>query len=211
MQRFSFLFSLIFCALVVYAQKTHDKAEADRQVFQELINEREMHHWHPDLIVKEDMLKETQERGVYCVEGTVFQVKSLRADYDLKYDSRKWLPIYDSRYPVESLVNLLLARIDNNLHLLELRHHQYGNHIANMKIPLQRFHDLFGPDMDMYCRVSIPNNDELNAWLVFYQSHNQYIHLLELTIPTKALFVTNGIFYGDLYTNIPQGNIKTFL
>lgn len=211
MQRFSFLFSLIFCALVVYAQRAYDKAEADRQVFQELVNERELQHWHPELLVKEDMLNETQERDVYCVKGTDFQVNSLRSDYYVKYDSNKWRPIYDSRYPVESLVNILLARIDNNLHLLELRHHQYGNHIANMKIPLQRFHDLFGPDMDMYCRVSIPNNHELNAWLVFYQRDNQYIHLLELTIPTKTLFVTNSVFYGDLYTNIPQGNIKTFL
>ena len=190
------------------AQKMPDKADADKLICQALLAEREQLNWHPEFSWAKEFLKETNERNVYCVTGDAFQVKSLRSDFFIKWENGQWHPIYDSRYPVESMVNLLLARIQKNHHLIELRHHQYGNHIAIMTIPLQRIHDLFGPTMEMYCRVAIVNNNELNAWLVFYQRRSQYIHLLEVKSPIKSLFLPDGTLHGDFYANIPQGNLK---
>ena len=78
-----------------------------------------------------------------------------------------------------------------------------------MTIPMQRIYNLFGPKMEMYCRVSVSGNNELSAWLVFYERKEQYIHLLELKTAIKSLFEDGGMFYGDFYANIPQGNIKS--
>jgi len=206
-----FLLSIIFtfCATTLSAQQMPDKADADRQVCRDLLAEREPLNWHPKFVWKEGMLKETNERNLYRVTGEAFQVKSLRSDFYVRQENGKWHPIYDSRYPVESLVNLLLAHVQENNHLIELRHHQYGNHIVMMTIPLQRIHDLYGPNMEMYCRVAVASNNELNAWLVFYQRQSQYIHLLELKTPIKSLFISGSTMHGDFYANIPQDNIKS--
>lgn len=210
MQKLVFSIILTFYATCIYSQKVYDKAEADKQVCERLLAvKHEPQNWHPEFIVKKEMLKETNERNIFRVMGDAFQVKSLRSDFYVKKEKGKWYPIYDSRYPVESLANLLLARIQNNSHQIELRHHQYGNHIASMTIPLQHLHNLFGPDMELYCRVAIANNNELEAWLVFYQKDEQFIHLLKIRTPTKPLFDQNSTLCGDFYANIPQGNIKS--
>ena len=179
---------LTFSATGIYAQKVYDKAEADKQVCEKLLAiEHEPLNWHPEFDVKKEMLKETNERNIFRVMGETFQVKSLRSDFFVKKEKGKWYPIYDSRYPVESLTNLLLARIHNSRHQIELRHHQYGNHIASMTIPLQHIHNLFGPAMELYCRIAVASNKELEAWLVFYQKDEQYIHLLKMKTPTKKI------------------------
>ena len=210
MNMYKYFFFIIFTlrATTLCAQEMPDKADADRQVCRDLLAEREPLNWHSKFVWKEEMLKDTYERNVFRVMGEAFQIKSLRSDFYVKQENGKWHPIYDSRYPVESMVNLLLAHVQKNNHLIELRHHQYGNHIAMMTIPLQRIHDLYGPNMEMYCRVDIADNNKLNAWLVFYQRQRQFIHLLELRTPVKSLFESGGTLQGDFYANIPQGNIK---
>lgn len=210
---YKFVFSVIFMSFisVVYAQSTYDKAEADQQICKELLATSELQNWHSDFIVNDDMLKETSERNIYKVAGRAFQIQSLRSDFYVKLVNDCWTPIFERRYPVESMINLLLAHIYNNKHLIALRHHQYGNHIANMTIPMQHIYNLFGPKMEMYCRVSIVGHNELNAWLVFYNRQAQYIHLLELNASVTSLFDPNSTFKGDFYANIPQGNIKSLI
>jgi len=197
-----------FCTTDGYAQKGSDKAEADWQVCRDLLSGNELPQWRPNFNIKKNELRETDEKNIFRVEGNAFQVKSLRSDYYVRKIGEEYRPLFDRRYPVESLANLLLARVSGGKRLVELRHHQYGNHIANMTIPLNRLHNLFGPDMEIYCRVTVENNTELSAWLVFYQSKEKYIHLLELNAPVKSIFLSEGTFSGDFYSNIPQGNIK---
>jgi hypothetical protein len=205
---------LVFCVFLAlctsdgYAQKITDKAEADWQVCRDLLSVSELPQWYPNSNIKKNMLKETNEKNIYCVEGKSFQVKSLRSDYYVSKVGEEYRPLFDRRYPVESFANLLLARVSGGKRLVELRHHQYGNHIASMTIPLNRLHNLFGPDMEIYCRVTVEGNTGLSAWLVFYQSKEKYIHLLELNAPVKSVFLSEGTFSGDFYSNIPQGNIK---
>ena len=204
----AFLGLVAFCTTDGYAQKVPDKAEADWQVCKDLLSKSELPQWHPNFNIKKNMLKETNEKNIYRVEGNSFQVKSLRSDYYVRKVGEEYRSLFDKRYPVESFANLLLARVSGDKRLVELRHHQYGNHIATMTIPLSRLHNLFGPDMEMYCRVTVESNTELSAWLVFYQSKAKFIHLLELKAPVRSVFLSDGSFSGDFYSNIPQGNIK---
>lgn len=209
MRKYLITFIFASCVLTTYAQKIYDKAEADQQVFNSLLEDNGSIDWFPDFSFKEELLRETNEKNIYCIVGNFFQVKSVKSDFYVRKAGEKWYPLFDRRYPVESLVNLLLAHVHENKRQIELRHHQYGNHIAVMTIPMQRIHNLFGPKMEMYCRVSIVGNNELNAWLVFYEREEKYIHLLDLKTPIKSLFDENAIFHGDFYANIPQGNIKS--
>ena len=63
--------------------------------------------------------------------------------------------------------------------------------------------------MNLYCSVTYIGSDEIRAVLVFHQKRLDFIHMLELKVPTKELYDEKSVMTGDLYTNIPQDNIKS--
>ena len=192
----------------IYAQAI-DKAEKDRLIYQELTTNYELENWHPDMIIDSHMLEEADEKGIFIVRGDSFQVKSIRSDYYVRKMEGQWVPLYDYRYPLETMVNLLMNRIDNNYHWLQIHHHQYGNEKPIINIPMQKLHDMLARNMQLYCSVTYIGKDEIRAVLVFHQKRQNFIHMLELKIPTKDLFDEDSTMTGDLYTNIPQDNVSS--
>lgn len=198
----------LMLSTLVFGQAT-DKHDADLLIFNELTAGYETQNWHPDLIVTTDLLKESQEKGIYIVRGESFQVESIRSDFYVKEENGRWTPLNDPRYPLETMVNLLLDRIENNCHQLELRHHQYGGKKPKITIPMQNLHDLFARNMEMFCSVTYIDKDEIRAVLIFHQKKMDFIHMLEMKVPTKKLADPESVITGELYTNIPQGNVKS--
>ena len=151
---------------------------------------------------------ETAERGVYIVRGDSFQIRSLRSDFYVYKANDSWVPINDARYPMETMVNLLLNRLADNQHPLELRHHQYGGKIPTFTIPMQNLFDLLARNMQLYCSVTSIDEREIRAILVLYQQKLNFIHMLELKVGTDKLLDAHSTIFGDLYTNIPQESIN---
>ena len=196
-------------ALTASAQAT-DKADADRIMAEMLAADGTVENWHAPLIVAEDSLDEV-ETGVYKVRGTSFQVASIRSDFYVvrQPDGGQWEPLYDGRFPMEVAVNLLLNRLSENRHTLELRHHQYGHVIAPITLPMQRLYDLLARNQQIYCSVTHITAHEIRATVVFHQQRMDYIHLLEVKTSPSALFDETSTLQGDFYSNIPQGNVKS--
>lgn len=184
-----------------------DKADADLIIFQELSTPHTVENWHPDLIILDSKLSETSEEGVFVLRGDTFQIRSLTSDVYLRQCERQWLPIFDSRYPLESFANLLLNHVHDNRHRLQLRHHQYGGNTPTLVIPMQTLYDILARPLRLYCSVTYITTDEMKAVLVFHQQRLNFIHMLEVHVPTKDLFVPESTLTADLYTNIPQGNV----
>lgn len=197
------LFPMMTCA------QATDKAGADQIIYQELTAGYELENWHPKLVIADERLQETDEQGIFLVKGDSFQVKSIRSDFYVYKKDGKWVPINDPRYPMETMVNLLLDRIETNQHQLSIRHHQYGGAKPLIEIPMQYLHDLLARNMQLYCSVTHINTDEIRAVLIFHQKRLNFIHMLELKIPSKNLFDERSVMTGDLYTNIPQDNVKS--
>ena len=185
-----------------------DKAEADRIVFQMLSNETTAENWHPSPVILSDRVRPTAEEGLYVVKGDTFQVRSISSDYYVVKKDGQWTPVNDGRYPLETMVNLMLDRLANNQHQLELRHHQYGGNIPRIIIPMQRLYDLLARNMQLYCSVTHIDKDKMRAVLVFHQERLDFIHMLELKTDPKKLIDPQSTIAADLYTNIPQGNLK---
>ena len=194
---------LLAATLRVAAQAT-DKADADKLVFQELSAQHEVENWHPELVVTAERLEETAEQGVYILRGDSFQVSLLRSDVYLRQVDGEWTPIFDGRYPVESLVNLLMNRVADNRHQLTLRHHQYGGQVSTIIMPMQTLFDVLGRTTDSYCSVNAVTRDEMRAVLVFHQRRLNYIHMLEVRVAMDQLTHPDGMLTAELYTNIPQ-------
>lgn len=110
--------------------------------------------------------------------------------------------------PLETMVNLLLNRISDNKHKLQLRHHQYGGNIKSVELPMQNLFDILARNMQLYCSVTFIDKNEIRAVLVFHQKHINFIHMLELKVKTSKLMEPGSTISGDFYTNIPQENVN---
>ncbi|MCR4852763.1 MAG: hypothetical protein K5893_04155 [Prevotella sp.] len=194
--------------LFTSASAQTDKAVADQLVYDMLTTMNVTENWHPGMVIRQSQLKETAEKGIYMVRGESFQVNSMRSDFYVKKEKGEWVPINDSRYPVETMVNLLQNRITDNQHQLKLRHHQYGGKIPTIVLPMQNLFDLFARHMDLYCSVTYIDENEIRATLVFHQRRLNYIHMLTLTANTNELTDAASTFSAEFYTNIPQGNVN---
>lgn len=206
--RGKFIITIVLALFIGNASAQTDKAEADQIIYEMLTARNMTENWHPNVVIRENQLKETNEKGVFIVPGDSFQIKSLRSDFYVRQEKGKWTPINDARYPMETMVNLLLNHITNNQHMLEIRHHQYGQKNPKITIPMQDLYDLLARNMNLYCSVTFINEHEIRAILVFHQRSLNFIHMLELKIKTKKLFDVDSTIYGDFYTNIPQNNVK---
>ena len=202
------LYTVLILMMALGMKAQTDKADADKLVYQMLTSATQTENWHPAMIIRSNELKETAEKGIYIVNGDSFQIKSLRSDFYVTKKEDSWVPLNDGRYPLETMVNLLLNRITDNQHMLEIRHHQYGGKKPTITLPMQDLFDLLARNMNLYCSVTFINQHEIRAILVFHQRSLNFIHMLELIVKTKKLFDAKSTISGDLYTNIPQNNVK---
>lgn len=202
------IITIVLALVIGHASAQTDKAEADQIIYEMLTAKNQTENWHPGMVIQESQLKETNEKGIFIVQGNSFQIKSLRSDFYVYKKNDKWEPINDARYPMETMVNLLLNHITDNRHMLEIRHHQYGGKKPTITLPMQDLFDLLARNMDLYCSVTYINEDEIRAILVFHQRSLNFIHMLELKVKTSKLFDAKSTISGQLYTNIPQNNVN---
>ncbi|MBO5186738.1 MAG: hypothetical protein J6B91_06775 [Prevotella sp.] len=186
-----------------------DKVDADRILFELLSDSHVVENWHEPLAINDRSLRKTAEDGLFLVEGKAFQVNSLRSDFYVVKEKSGWKPVEDKRYPMETAVNLLLNRIENNKHGLMITHHQYGGKNPRVMLQMQVLYDLLARNMKIYCSVTSINASEMQAVLVFHNEKRNFIHMLRVTIPTDKLFKSDSMLTADMYTNIPQDNIKS--
>ncbi len=203
---------LIFMGLTLSlsAQMT-DKHDADMLIYKELTSNYETANWHESLLITRDMLQETQENGIFIAKGDSFQVKSVRSDFYVREEAGKWTVLNDARYPLETMTNLVLNRVNDNKHMMELRHHQYGGKIPKITLPMQNVFDLLARHMKLYTSVTYIDKTEIHAVLIFHHQKLDFIHMIDIKVPTKQLADPKSTIYGELYTNIPQGNVKSLL
>ena len=203
------------CLLTIACGLLHgqtDKVEADNMIDELLAAEQTVRNWHAPIVIREKDLQPTNEYGIWKTKGRNFQIKSLRSDfYVIKNEDGSYTPVFDIRWPVESLVNLLLNRVVDNTHVLELTHHLYGHKKKQFRIPMQLLYDLWGEHMDLYCNVTSIDREHARAVLVFHQRRLDFIHLLDIDIPTSEIVKKKGVITANLYTNIPQYNVKNIL
>lgn len=200
------IFILLLAAVAVSAQT--DKADADKIIYQMLTEKSQTENWHLELVIESSKLEAMPEQDIYVVRGDSFQIKSLRSDFYVRKEASDYVPINDGRYPLETMVNLLLNRISDNKHNLELRHHQYGGNIQRIVLPMQNIFDILARNMQLYCSVTFIDKHEIRAILVFHQKSINFIHMLELKVKTSKLMEPGSTISGDFYTNIPQENVN---
>ena len=204
------LCSLFFLlpTITIAQNRSLDKADADALVYEQLANNTGGEHFIRNIELNKKILTSTAENNVKLLKGNSFQINSLTSDVYIDYSKKK--PLYDQRYPLESMVNTLMNVVDNS-YLLKITHNQYGNVKKTFTIPLHSIFYVLDANMDSYCSVTKIDKDLIQAILVFHNPRKNYIHMFLLDIPSDQMFKDKGVFSAKLYTNIPQEDVKSII
>lgn len=210
--RVSFVAFLLMVAGAAGAQNSNiDKSQADQFIYESLVGADNDDYEAERVDFKPSSLIKTNEKSVFILPGSHYQLETLRSDcYLRKTWNNNYVVISDLRYPMETFINQLLNKVRSG-HVLQVKHHQYGQKVPLLKTPLQSLFTLFGPTMKSYATVTSVNEKEIEALLVFHHPKLDFIHLLTLKTSTTGLLKKGNVVYGDLYTNIPQDNVKSIL
>lgn len=191
----------------VVRKVTTDKADADRQVFQQLAGYKGGQLIMRPLVIADSLLAPTREDGVMLLRGTAFQIAALRSDVYIEATTHK--PIFSKRYPMESAVNLLMNVMADGRHTLQVTQHMYGKVKKTITLPMKAIYQVLAADRSVYCNVTKIDKDGLEADLVMYHKRRNDIHLFTLRMDMDELFKPDGKFTAQLYANIPQDNIRS--
>lgn len=186
-----------------------DKAEADELLYNELKTALPPTSFKEENVGTEDIVEKTHERNVLKVVGKSYQIESLRSDFYVTQKGGRYVALYDASHPMESFVNLLLNKVKDNRHPILITHHQYGNVIKKLKMPMANLFNLLGRTMEIYCFVTSIDKKTVNGVLVFHNPKDDIIHLFEVSAETLAVTKGDAVINADLYSNIPQDNIRS--
>lgn len=147
---------------------------------------------------------------IYIKKGSTFLTGKINSDTYFQRSGSKYQLVFNSEYPAESLANLLTSRQGKSL-VLKINHRMYGGFTPEFSIPLNRFLCLFSKGFSTYCILKRLDLDQVQVSAVLHNDDFGYIHLLRIRTTSRELFANNGILTADLYTNIPQHNLKNLL
>ncbi len=186
-----------------------DKVDADNLLYNELKTALPPTSVKTTVVPSNSILKKTSEDNIFKVIGKSFQVESLCSDYYVRRNGHQYDVIYDARYPLESFVNLLMNKVAKNDHTILITHHQYGNVVKKLKMPMSNMFNLLARTMDLYCFVTAIDKKKINGVMVFHNPNKNLIHLFEVSADTRDLVKDKSQIEADLYSNIPQDNIRS--
>ena len=85
---------------------------------------------------------------------------------------------------------------------------RYVPKIRNGNITLAALFQIFSSQMDFYACINDVTKENIHAFLIMHHQGIDYIHMLRLDIKPDAFSSKTPTAKADLYTNIPQDNIK---
>ena len=148
--------------------------------------------------------------NLYVRKGNIYLANKINSDTYYQHSGNSYKLVFNSEYPAESLVNLLITKQPKSL-MLKITHRVYGGFTPEFSIPLSQLFCLFNAGFTTYCIYNRTDSEKVHVSAVICNNDFGYIHLLRIKTTAGQLFTDNGILTADLYTNIPQHNLKNLL
>ena len=145
--------------------------------------------------------------SLYVDKGSSFMIPQINSDlFYIKADSAYNLAL-DKSLIAESFANALLVPVKND-YKINITHRMYGKTVKEYTINSRDFDDYFHADYDRYFGVEAVGKDNLTGTLILNDRYAGSIHLAFVSISLREL-LNGGTMTMQLYSNIPQHNIKT--
>jgi len=144
---------------------------------------------------------------IYIEKGSTFMIPQINNDlFYIKVDSTYQLA-FDKSLIAESFSNALLMPLRSN-YQVNITHRMYGKTAVNYTVSSHGFDDFFRSDYDWYFGIESLEKEKLKGTLILSNRNYGNIHLAYVSVPLDDL-LNDGIMEMQLYSNIPQHNIRT--
>jgi len=114
---------------------------------------------------------------------------------------------FDKSLIAESFANALLVHVKNN-YKINITQRMYGNVVKKYTVNSRDFDDYFRRDYDRYFGIESLKKEKLTGTMILSNRNEENIHLAFVSISLDDL-INGGTMEMQLYSNIPQQNIKT--
>jgi hypothetical protein len=181
-----------------------DKKERDIRLATRLKN----HRAAKDKVIAPDysylqLLRDT----IYVDKGSSFMIPQINNDlFYVKADSTYNLA-FDKSLIAESFANALRVPAGNN-YKINITHRMYGKIVKKYTVNSRDFDDYFSHDYDRYFGIESFKKEKLTGTLILSNRNEGCIHLAYVSVSLDDL-LNGGTMEMQLYSNIPQQNIKT--
>ena len=144
---------------------------------------------------------------IYVDKGDSFMIPQINNDVFYKKIDNSYSLVFDSRLLAETFSNTLIIPADMD-YTVDITHRMYGKRTESYIVNSRDFDDYFSRDFDRYFGIETLEKEKLTGTLILDDSHAGSIHLAFVSISIDNL-LNGGTMEMQLYSNIPQNNIKT--
>jgi len=181
-----------------------DKKERDIRLAVQLTNHKAV---SDNIILPDYSYLQLLRDTIYVDKGSSFVIPQINNDlFYVKADSVYNLAL-DTSFIAESFSNALLAPTVND-YTINITHRMYGKVVKNYTLNNRDFYDYFSRNYDRYFGVESLDKEKLTGTLILTDRNAGSIHLAFVSVALTDL-LNGGTMEMQLYSNIPQHNIKT--
>lgn len=160
--------------------------------------------------VSRDQLLPTWQTNYFILPGESYYTDELNTNRYYEQDKEgEFRLVYHSRYPLESLANLLTTTEIENQFILDIRLKKYGCTEETISVPLSRW---TGFCLDNGCKpffgvISYDGNLAV-CELIMRNTQQGYNHILKVTFDIRQLENKKGVIQARLNSYVPASKIK---
>lgn len=186
-----------------------DKKEADDLFEKELKNLTFPGYATEVLLVEKQDLHPIRKDVLVKYGKTIF-IKEMTSNlYFTHKKGEGYSLIYDQKYPVESLSNMIIYPDKNTQKLsVKVKHNAYGGEIKEYNANFFDFLMFLDCDYNTYIGIEKATKESLNFTIIFQNKYYNCHHLLYIETSPDIIFNGEKHLTGTLYTYIPNHNIK---
>ncbi len=146
--------------------------------------------------------------GLHIQTGTAWQDDNFRSDiYLTKKNDTEYLPVFSTKFPVESFSNLFLCNMPITGVRLAITQPLYGNRSEVYTVTLPQLKAFLSQHAQTYFGMQEENATSMKATVIYYNPVFQYVHMVVVETEKATLFSTGEkILQATLYAYIPQHN-----
>lgn len=161
-------------------------------------------------IPQESNVSLSTDSAYYIYKGNYYILKEINSDtYFVKDENSRLIPLYDTKYPSETISNLFNSLLTGE-YKLQITQRMYGKEKITYEV---FYHKLYNYCIHMGCQpyIGIESVDDkcVKAIVVYENDLYGYNHLLYVDVDLNVLRNKDGVINAELYCYIPTYNLKS--
>lgn len=159
---------------------------------------------------KDESVTLSSDSTYYIYKGNQYILKEINSDtYFVKDENGRLTPLYDVKYPSETLANLFNSLLTGN-YTLSIVQRLYGGKKVDYQVACDKLYSYCqSQGCQPYVGIEAVDANHVEAVVVYENSLYGYNHLLHVDVALDVLREKRGTIDAELYCYIPTYNLKS--